>query len=258
MSRTIADWKEWLSSREILTENEIAELRADSRSGVQKLLQTYLKRQEKQAQEHMRVQNMWQYERQLWTKGRSWIAGVDEAGRGPLAGPVVAAAVILPRDFDATGLNDSKQIKIEERNRLREKIEQEAIAIGVGVVDVAYIDQYNILQATYQAMRVALSQLEPIPDYILGDAVTIPQVMIPQQGIIKGDAKSHSIAAASIIAKTTRDEYMIKLAEQYPEYGFEKHMGYGTPEHLQAVKKLGATPEHRKSFAPIRDLSITI
>lgn len=258
MSRTISDWKEWLSTREVLTENELAELRADSRSGVQKLLQTYLRRQEKQAQEYMRVENMWGYERQLWAQGRSWIAGVDEAGRGPLAGPVVAAAVILQPDFDATGLNDSKQVKIEERNRLREKIEQEAVAIGVGVVDVAYIDQYNILQATYQAMRVALSQLEPIPDYILGDAVTIPQVTIPQQGIIKGDAKSHSIAAASIIAKTTRDEYMIKLSEQYPMYGFEKHMGYGTPEHLQAIEKFGVTSEHRKSFAPIRDLLIHV
>lgn len=258
MNRTITDWKEWLSSRETLTENEIAELRADSRSGVQKLLQSYLKRQEKQAQEYLRVENMWQYERQLWAQGRNWIAGVDEAGRGPLAGPVVAAAVILPPDFDATGLNDSKQIRMEERNRLREKIEQEAIAVGVGIVDVAYIDQYNILQATYQAMRVALSQLEPIPDYILGDAVTIPQVRIPQQGIIKGDAKSHSIAAASIIAKTTRDEYMKKLGEQYPEYGFEKHMGYGTPEHLQAVEEFGVTPEHRKSFAPIRYLLVQV
>ncbi|SDX97844.1 ribonuclease HII [Thermoactinomyces sp. DSM 45892] len=252
MSRTIADWKERLSSSEIITESELTELRADSRIGIQKLLQSYLKLQERAQAEQMRIEGMWRFERRLWAQGKSWIAGVDEAGRGPLAGPVVAAAVILPPDFDATGLNDSKQVKKDERNRLRQEIEQEAIAVGVGIIDVPYIDQYNILQATYKAMRVALSQLQPIPDFILGDAVKIPRVTIPQHGIIKGDAQSHSIAAASIIAKTTRDEYMIRLADKYPGYGFEKHMGYGTPEHLQAIEALGITPEHRSSFAPIQ------
>ncbi|WP_083426281.1 ribonuclease HII [Thermoactinomyces sp. DSM 45891] len=252
MSRTIADWKKRLSSLERITESELTELHADSRMGVQKLLQSYLKQQEKAQAEQMRVEGMWRFERRLWEQGKKWIAGVDEAGRGPLAGPVVAAAVILPSDFDATGLNDSKQVKKEERNRLRQKIEREAIAVGVGVIDVPYIDRYNILQATYQAMRVALSQLQPIPDLILVDAVKIPRVTISQHGIIKGDSQSHSIAAASIIAKTTRDEYMIQLADKYPDYGFEKHMGYGTPEHLQAMEVLGVTPEHRSSFAPVR------
>lgn len=254
MSRTIAEWKTLLTQRRDLSEAEWSELRNDSRTGVQKLLQSYLRQQEKAIKEAQRIEKMWQNERLLWQQGMKYVAGVDEAGRGPLAGPVVAAAVILPSDFDATGLNDSKQLSIETRNHLRERIESQAISIGIGVVDVDKIDRINILQATYQAMRIALQQVEPVPEYILADAVTIPHVSVPQKGIIKGDALSHSIAAASIIAKTTRDECMIELAKKYPQYGFEKHMGYGTPDHLVALRTHGVTPIHRKTFAPVREI----
>ncbi|TCS93129.1 RNase HII [Hazenella coriacea] len=253
MKKTIPQIKAWLQ-QEVLSTQEIKELQNDSRVGVRKLVQSYLRGQEQKEKELQRLEQMWQYEREARTKGIQIIAGVDEAGRGPLAGPVVASAVILPIDFDVTGINDSKQLSGEQREKLKQKIEQNAISIGVGIVDAEVIDRINILQATYQAMRLAIQQCQPVPDLLLADAVTIPQISIPQKSIIKGDAKSHSIAAASIIAKTTRDEWMRQAAEEYPEYGFEQHMGYGTPTHLEAIRQYGPCPIHRRSFAPVREL----
>lgn len=255
--KTIREIKEWLEEQSSISQETLDELLTDSRAGVLKLVQSYLKEQERKEKEAVRKEAMWKFEREYWAKGYQVIAGVDEAGRGPLAGPVVAAAVILPPDFNVTGLNDSKQLSAEERRQLKMRIEQGAVSVGVGMVDAEYIDTHNILQATYQAMRLALQQLTPCADFILTDAVMIPGVATPQKGIIKGDTLSHSIAAASIIAKTTRDEWMINAAKKYPAYGFEHHMGYGTPEHLEALQNWGPCPIHRRSFAPVRDLLVS-
>lgn len=253
MKRTIPQIKAWLKQEE-LSIQEIEELQNDSRVGVRKLVQSYLKEQAQKEKEAQRLEQMWKYEQEARAQGIQIIAGVDEAGRGPLAGPVVAAAVILPQDFDVTGINDSKQLTSEQREKLKQKIEQAALSIGIGIVDAEVIDRINILQATYQAMRLAIQQCYPVPELLLADAVTIPKISIPQRSIIKGDAKSHSIAAASIVAKTTRDEWMRQAAEKYPVYGFEQHMGYGTPAHLQAIQQHGPCPIHRRSFAPVKEL----
>lgn len=231
----------------------IEELQNDTRTGVVKLVASYLKREKLQKEENQRIQMMWNFELEARKKGYSLIAGIDEVGRGPLAGPVVAAAVILPQNFDGTGMNDSKKLTEEERNRLRIHIEKHAISIGIGFVDVEYIDCYNILQASFEAMRIAIAQLTPLPDLLLVDAVKIPHVAIPQKNIIKGDALSHSIAAASIIAKTARDEYMRKIALMYPQYGFDQHVGYATAQHLKAIEENGPTPIHRQSFSPFKE-----
>lgn len=252
MKGTIAEIKRWLETKERLTGEELALLQNDSRAGVQKLAAQVVREQKRRQKEQARLEQMWHYEKQCRKRGVQWIAGIDEAGRGPLAGPVVAAAVILPEQFQVEGLNDSKQLTAEERQQLKKRIEAEALAIGVGMVHADDIDRYNILQATYQAMRIAVSQLDPTPEMVLVDAVTIPNLTIPQQGIIKGDALSHSIAAASVIAKTARDEWMAGMAEEYSVYGFERNMGYGTPEHLKALREYGPSPIHRRSFAPVR------
>jgi ribonuclease HII len=251
MKKTIEDWRKWLQKNKV-TDDVLAELLADTRQGVRQLGKRYQLRQEKEKAELERLHRMWEYEKQFWQDGYRFIAGVDEAGRGPLAGPVVAAAVILPQNFDVTGLNDSKQVTAEERDRLRLRIEQFAIGVGVGIVDVQYIDQHNILQATFHAMRIAISQLPVQPDKLLLDAVKLPKVAIPQHSLIKGDSLSHSIAAASIIAKTTRDQWMMEIHKKYPQYGFDQHMGYGVPAHLEMLKKYGASPIHRRSFSPVR------
>ncbi|MBA4602440.1 ribonuclease HII [Thermoactinomyces mirandus] len=252
MKETIAEIKRWLEAKERLTEEELARLQDDPRVGVRKLAARYMREQNRHQKEQARLEKMWHYEKQFRQRGLSLIAGIDEAGRGPLAGPVVAAAVMLPEQFQAEGLNDSKQLTAEERQRLRDRIEAEAIAIGIGMVDASEIDRCNILQATFQAMRIAVSQLDPAPEIVLVDAVTIPNLSVPQQGIIKGDSLSHSIAAASVIAKTTRDEWMAEIAKKYPVYGFERNMGYGTSEHLKALYEYGPSPVHRRSFAPVR------
>jgi ribonuclease HII len=185
MKGTIAQIKSWLKTRETISGAELEALLQDSRAGVRQLALSYIKEQERKEKERARLDAMWQYERAYRAKGIKWIAGVDEAGRGPLAGPVVAAAVILPIEFPVEGLNDSKQLSAKERSLLKKRIEQEAISIGIGVIDVGYIDRHNILQATYEAMRVAIRQLDPLPEMILADAVTIPGISIPQRGIIK-------------------------------------------------------------------------
>ncbi len=191
----------------------------------------------------------------LFEQGYLFIAGLDEVGRGCLAGPVVAAAAILsPEDttlVHLAGVNDSKQVAQPARERLYDQIMQHAIATGVGYGSVEIIDERNILQATKYAMEQAIGQLSPAPHALLLDAILLPKVSLPQRSIIKGDARCLSIAAASIIAKVTRDRLMLELHEQYPEYGFDRNKGYGTPTHLTALRKYGATPLHRRSFAPV-------
>ena len=177
-----------------------------------------------------------------------YICGIDEVGRGPLAGPVVAGAVILPKDCDILYLNDSKQLSEKMREKLYDEIMEKAVATGIGLVGPARIDEINILQATYEAMRMAISNLKVRPDLLLNDAVTIPEVDIRQVPIIKGDAKSASIAAASIIAKVTRDRLMVEYEEVLPGYGFASNKGYGSTAHIQAIKEIGATQIHRQTF----------
>jgi len=196
---------------------------------------------------------MHQEEKELRKRGFSIIAGVDEAGRGPLAGPVVAAAVIFPADYTNPQINDSKQLTALERSRLFVEIKNNAISYAVASITPAKIDEMGILNATKLAMRQAIMKLDPRPDFILTDAVPVNVMDIAQKPIVKGDAKVFSIAAASILAKVTRDEMMVKYAKKYPQYSFGEHMGYGTELHLGAIKKHGASPIHRKSFSPFTD-----
>ncbi len=178
----------------------------------------------------------------------AYICGIDEAGRGPLAGPVVAAAAVLPKDCQIFYLNDSKKLSEKKRDLLFDEIKEKAVAYGIGIVSPQVIDEINILQATYEAMRQAISQLNVIPEILLNDAVTIPGVDIMQVPIVKGDAKSVSIAAASILAKVTRDRMMMEYDQIYPEYGFAKHKGYGTAAHIATLKEYGPCPIHRRTF----------
>ena len=198
---------------------------------------------------------MYQLEQNLRQKGYRFIAGVDEAGRGPLAGPVVAAAVILPEEYRNADINDSKQISPLERERLFIEIKNVALSYAVGIVTPKKIDETDILSAAKFAMRQAILKLDPQPDFILTDAVPVNIMDIPQMAMVKGDARSLSVAAASIIAKVTRDHLMLKYDKKYPEYGFCQHMGYGTEVHLSAIKKHGPCPIHRMSFRPINQLN---
>ncbi len=194
------------------------------------------------------------FERNARASGFTCIAGLDEAGRGPLAGPVVAAAVVLPPDLLIPGLTDSKQVPEPERDRLFDVIREQAVCYGIGVADERTIDEVNILQATIIAMERALEHLSPRPDYLLLDAITLPRVPLPQNPLIKGDYRSHSIAAASILAKVTRDRLMRELHEKYPHYNFKRHKGYGTSEHLALLRKYGPCDAHRKSFKPVSEM----
>lgn len=204
------------------------------------------KQEEKLKQEIARTEAMSVYEKEY--SAYSAICGIDEAGRGPLAGPVVAGAVILPKDAPILYLNDSKKLSEKKRETLYEEIREKARAVGIGIVSPAKIDEINILQATYEAMRMAIEQLKIQPDILLNDAVTIPEVEITQVPIIKGDAKSVSIAAASIVAKVTRDRLMVEYDKVFPEYGFASNKGYGTKAHIEALKQFGPTAIHRRSF----------
>lgn len=196
---------------------------------------------------------MYRYEKELYQKGIQTIAGVDEAGRGPLAGPVVAAAVILRKDATFQYVNDSKQLTEKQRELALEEIKHQALAIGIGISSVEEIDLINIYRASREAMLSAIDQLKVRPDYILTDAMPM-EIDIPMTSIIKGDEKSVSIAAASIIAKTTRDAYMIEMDKLFPNYGFAKHKGYPTREHIDAIKTYGITPIHRKTYEPIKSM----
>ena len=202
--------------------------------------------EEKLALERQRLEGMREFENKYSDLGA--VAGIDEAGRGPLAGPVVAAAVILPKDIFLPFLNDSKKVTEKRRDVLFDQIKHEAIAYGIGIASNALIDDINILQATYEAMREAISKLSKTPDILLVDAVHIPDINIKQVGIVKGDAKSVNIAAASILAKVTRDRLMLEYDKIYPEYGFASNKGYGTAKHIEALKEYGACDIHRRSF----------
>ena len=219
---------------------------ADDRAGVKKLIASFRKREEKLQEERHRLWEMSSYERKY--SDFKLICGIDEAGRGPLAGPVVAGAVILPKSCEILYLNDSKKLSPARREELYDEIMEKAAAVGIGMTGPARIDEINILQATHEAMRKAISRLDPSPDLLLNDAVTIPDIPFRQVPIIKGDAKSVSIAAASIIAKVTRDRLMLQYDELFPEYGFARHKGYGSKEHIDAIRRLGPTLIHRKSF----------
>ena len=218
----------------------------DERSGVKAAVRMCRKRLEALEKERKRLDVMWSYERKYEHLGP--VCGIDEAGRGPLAGPVVAGAVILPKDCEILWLNDSKQLSEKKREALYDEIMDKALAVGVGIVGNARIDEINILRADYEAMCEAIGSLRIMPGVLLNDAVTIPQVTIPQVPIIKGDAKSVSIAAASIIAKVTRDRIMKEYDDLMPEYGFAAHKGYGSAAHIEAVKKYGPSVIHRMSF----------
>ena len=196
--------------------------------------------------ELQRTRNMQKFEEEYSMYAH--ICGVDEAGRGPLCGPVVAGAVILPKNCDILYINDSKKLSEKMREVLYDEITKKAVAWGIGVVSAERIDEINILQATYEAMRIAIQKLSVVPDILLNDAVTIPNVDIRQVPIIKGDAKSQSIAAASIMAKVTRDRLMVQYDMMYPEYGFLKNKGYGTKKHIEAIKEIGPCPIHRRTF----------
>lgn len=217
----------------------------DPRAGVAALVLKYQKRLEKEEKEDARLWEMLAYEREY---ADCIVCGVDEAGRGPLAGPVVAGAVILPKDCRIRYLNDSKQLSEKMREQLYGEIREKAVAVGVGMASPERIDEINILQATYEAMRQAVASLPVQPDRLLNDAVTIPGVSIPQVPIIKGDAKSLSIAAASVIAKVERDRLMCAYDREMPQYGFAKHKGYGSAAHIQAIRTYGPSPIHRATF----------
>lgn len=204
------------------------------------------KQLKKLEEERQRTESIKEYER-LYSHCQ-YIAGIDEVGRGPFAGPVVACALILPKDCDILYINDSKKLSAKKRDELYDILVEQAVGIGIGIVPSQRIDEINILQATYEAMRIAIADLPVVPDVLLNDAVTIPEVTIPQVPIIKGDAKSITIGAASIVAKVTRDRMMEDYAKEYPQYAFEKNKGYGTAEHIKAIKEYGLCPIHRRSF----------
>ena len=218
----------------------------DERDGVKKIIASAQKKINALEKEKARSYKMFEFERKYADKG--YICGIDEVGRGPLAGPVVAAAVILPKDCDILYLNDSKQLTPKKREALYDEIMAKAVAVGVGMANEKVIDEINVLNADYEAMKQAISKLQVKPQLLLNDAVNIPGVDIEQVGIIKGDTLSASIAAASIIAKVTRDRQLVEEGKKYPEYHFEKHKGYGTKAHREALLQYGVTPIHRKTF----------
>ncbi len=244
---TIAEIKaELQAAEEDMLPSFILKYGMDERAGVQKLVEQARKRLKALEEERARIEGLKVYENQYSDRG--YVCGIDEVGRGPLAGPVVAGAVILPRDCRILYINDSKKLTEKKREELYDIIMEQAVATGIGMVSPARIDEINILQATYEAMREAIQNLSVTPDILLNDAVTIPGVEIPQVSIVKGDAKSISIGAASIIAKVTRDRLMKEYDKTLPEYGFARNKGYGSAEHIAAIRAHGASPIHRQSF----------
>ncbi len=251
---TISQIKEILSLIHSIEDPMFQQLSLDMRKGVQTALKSCQKRIEKEQKRAEHFIEMQYYERLAYQEGACFIAGVDEVGRGPLAGPVVAAAVILPKNIEDLGFDDSKKLSASKREEIYRLIQEKAIAIGIGIVDADIIDQVNIYQASRLAMQQAVSELKIQPDYLLIDAMKI-DVNTPQIGIIKGDAKSISIAAASIVAKQVRDQMMQEFDELYPGYDFANNAGYGTAKHLEGLTLKGISPIHRKTFAPIKNFS---
>ena len=250
---TIKEIRELLVTVKDLDNPLFLELEKDNRTGVQKEISKRRKSIQAELEENLRLENMLSYEKELYKQGLSLIAGVDEVGRGPLAGPVVAAAVILPKYCKIRGLNDSKKIPKKKHLEIFQAVQEQALSIGIGIMDNRVIDQVNIYEATKLAMKEAISQLSPQPEHLLIDAMQL-DLPISQTAIIKGDANSLSIAAASIVAKVTRDNLMKDYDNQYPGYDFIANAGYGTAKHLEGLDKLGVTPIHRTSFEPIKSL----
>ena len=256
LARSIPELKQRYLDRERPVPKGLVEaLECDSRQGAHRLAKQIRERWRKHRAEGQRLHNLLRFEIDLWAQGFRSVAGVDEAGMAPLAGPVIAGAVILPRNYKLKKLNDSKQILDESvRSELAEQIKQDAVVWAVGRAEVEEIDTLNIYHAGLLAMRRAVEGLGSAPDFVLVDARRIPHCTHPQRGIIKGDTLSASIAAASIIAKTTRDAIMTEFDSLHPGYNFKTHKGYPTPEHCRRLKELGATPIHRRSFARVREV----
>ncbi|WP_018250082.1 ribonuclease HII [Orenia marismortui] len=251
---TIKEIKKKVKSLEVVSEDLIEKLALDSRKGVQRLAQQILRKQKKELEARNKFRRMSVHENRLREQGYKVLGGIDEAGRGPLAGPVVASVVILPEEIYISGLDDSKKLSEKKREELFDIIQNQAIDIGVGIVHNKRIDEINILQATYQAMREAINNLDVSPEFLLVDAETIPNISTPQAAIVEGDSHSISIAAASIIAKVTRDRMLLDYHKQYPEFNFASHKGYGTQEHIQALREHGPTEIHRTSFKIVNEL----
>lgn len=252
-SLTVTDVKTKLTSITDLNDPLLEELMTDERKSVQSALKTTINRLNKRKKLKEHFETMWVFERQAKQNGFNYIAGIDEVGRGPLAGPVVTAAVIIPDTFDLLEVNDSKQLSHDKRDMLFDLIMEQALSVGIGIKDESVIDNVNIYQATRLAMLESVNNLSVKPDCLLIDAMQL-DTLIHQEKIIKGDAKSISIACASIIAKVTRDRMMEEYDVLYPGYGFSKNAGYGTKEHLEGLKQQGVCPIHRKTFAPIKNM----
>lgn len=250
---TIKEVKERLAMIDELDHPLFEELILDGRAGVQAAISKRKRELQKQVDEDLRLEKMLAYEKELYTQGIHLIAGVDEVGRGPLAGPVVAAAVILPENCKIPGLNDSKKIPKSKHHAIYQAVLDQALSVGIGIKDNQIIDQVNIYEATKLAMLEAIQELDPRPQHLLIDAMRL-DLPIPQTSIIKGDANSLSIAAASIVAKVTRDQMMEEFDCEYPGYDFTQNVGYGTANHLAGLHKLGVTPIHRRSFEPVKSM----
>lgn len=251
---TIKEVKERLATIDRLDHPLFEELIYDARAGVQSAINKRKRELQKQVDEDLRLEKMLTYEKELYAQGIQLIAGVDEVGRGPLAGPVVAAAVILPKNCKIPGLNDSKKIPKSKHQAIYQAVLDQAISVGIGVKDNHVIDQVNIYEATKLAMLEAIHELEPQPQHLLIDAMKL-DLPISQASIIKGDANSLSIAAASIVAKVTRDQMMAAYDQEYPGYDFAQNAGYGTTKHLEGLEKQGVSPIHRRSFEPIKSMT---
>ena len=250
---TIKEIKECLATIDRLDHPLFEELIADGRAGVQAAISKRKRDLQKQVDENLRLEKMLAYEKELYAQGIQLIAGVDEVGRGPLAGPVVAAAVILPENCKIPGLNDSKKIPKSKHQAIYQAVLDQALSVGIGVKDNRVIDQVNIYEATKLAMLEAIQELDQQPQHLLIDAMKL-DLPISQTSIIKGDANSLSIAAASVVAKVTRDQMMAAYDQEYPGYDFGQNAGYGTTKHLEGLEKHGVTPIHRRSFEPIKSM----
>ena len=251
---TIKEVKERLATIDELDHPLFEELIYDARAGVQSAINKRKRELQKQVDEDLRLEKMLTYEKELYAQGLQLIAGVDEVGRGPLAGPVVAAAVILPKNCKIHGLNDSKKIPKSKHQAIYQAVLDQAISVGIGVKDNHVIDQVNIYEATKLAMLEAIHELDPQPQHLLIDAMKL-DLPISQTSIIKGDANSLSIAAASIVAKVTRDQMVAAYDQEYPGYDFAQNAGYGTTKHLEGLEKQGVSPIHRRSFEPIKSMT---
>ena len=250
---TVRDIKEWVESKDCLQPEEIAALHSDHRVSVRKLAALFERMQVDEKKEAAQRRRLYRFRRVLYSCGFENIAGVDEVGRGPLAGPVVAAAVILPKGLPSFGMDDSKRLSESQRNELYERIKEGAVAVGIGIAQPQEIDTLNIHNASLMAMHRALSALQQAPDFCLVDGrFPVPSLACPQRTIVKGDGRCDAIAAASIIAKVTRDRLLEELDNLYPIYGFAANKGYPTFQHLQALKEHGPSPVHRYSYTPVR------